>query len=277
LSIRAGCRILGLSRTVYNYQPDHERDIPVTETLSELVKRYPRYGFPKLFQLIKRQGKRWNHKRVHRIYCKMGLNIRRKGKQRLPSRNPKPLSVPNEMNQNWSADFMSDSLYDGRTFRTFNVVDDYNREALAIEVDLNLPAKRIIRVLERIAAWRGYPRQIRVDNGPEFISLAMAQWAEEHNIHLEFIEPGKPTQNSYIERFNGTYRSEILDFYIFQTLSEVQEITEQWVQEYNEERPHESLGNLTPSEYALGGSWQFPSGSGNSCQDHARCAGATQS
>jgi putative transposase len=164
---------------------------------------------------------------------------------------------------------LRDTLYDGRTFRTFNVIDDYNREALAIEVDLNLPAKRIIRVLERIAAWRGYPRQIRVDKGLEFISIAMAQWAEEHNIHLEFIEPGKPTQNSYVERFNGTYRSEILDYYIFRTLSEVQE--------YNEERPHESLGNLTQSEYALEYSWPLPSGSGNSCQDHTRCAGAPQS
>ena len=277
LSIRAGCRIFGLSRTVYSYQADQDRDNPVIETLSELVERYPRYGFPKIFQLIKRQGKGWNHKRVHRIYCNMGLNMRRKGKQRLPSRNPKPLSVPDEMNQNWSADFMRDSLYDGRTFRTFNVVDDYNREALAIEVDLNLPAKRVIRVFERTAAWRGYPRQIRVDNGPEFISLALAQWTEEHNIHLEFIEPGKPTQNSYVERFNGTYRREILDFYIFQTLSEVQEITERWVKEYNEERPHESLGNLTPREYALEDLWQLPRGSGNSCQDHARYAGATQS
>jgi len=265
-----------MSRTVYEYQPDLKRDIPVIETLSELVERYPRYGFPKLFQLIKRQGKNWNHKRVHRIYCKMGLNMRRKGKQRLASRNPKPLSVPNEMNQSWSADFMSDSLYDGRTFRTFNVVDDFNREALVIEVDLNLPAKRIIRVLDRIAAWRGYPRQIRMDNGPEFISLSMAKWAEEHNIHLEFIEPGKPTQNSYVERFNGTYRNEILNYYIFESLSEVREITAQWMKEYNEERPHESLGNLTPHEYALGGVCNFRSGSGNICQGQARCAGASQ-
>jgi putative transposase len=129
-------------------------------------------------------------------------------------------------------------------------VDDYNREALAIEVDLSLPAQRIIRVLERIAAWRGYPAKIRMDNGPELTSVKMAEWAEEHGVELEFIKPGKPTQNSYIERFNRTYREEVLDFYVFRTLSEVREITHEWITEYNEERPHYSLGNLTPAEYA---------------------------
>jgi putative transposase len=249
LSVRSSCRLLGLSRTVYKYRPDANRDNELIAALSELVERYPRYGFPKLFQMLRRKGLVWNHKRVHRVYCKMGLNIRRKGKQRLPNRNPKPLCVPAEANQSWSVDFMSDSLFDGRTFRTFNVVDDYNREALGIEVDLNLPAKRIIRVLERIAMWRGYPIQIRCDNGPELVSLAMAEWAENNGVILEFIQKGKPTQNSFVERFNKTYRDEILDFYIFNTLSEVREITNSWLNEYNLERPHESLGNLTPVEY----------------------------
>ena len=217
--------------------------------MSELVERYPRYGFPKLFQMLRRKGHAWNHKRVHRVYCKMGLNIRRKGKKRLPNRNPQPLSVPAVANYCWSIDFMSDTLYDGRTFRTFNVIDDYNREVLAIEVDLNLPSQRIIRVLEKISVWRGYPAQLRCDNGPELVSLAMAQWAEDNGVHLEFIEKGKPTQNSYVERFNKTFRDEILDFYIFNTLREVREITDNWIDEYNRERPHESLGNLTPVEY----------------------------
>lgn len=234
---------------MYAYQVDLHKDDEVILALSELVERYPRYGFPKLFQVLRRNGFAWNHKRVHRVYCKMGLNIRRKGKRRLPNRNPQPLCVPAEANQTWSVDFMSDSLYDGRTFRTFNVVDDFNREALAIEVDLNLPARRIIRVLDRLAAWRGYPVQLRCDNGPELVSLAMAQWAEGNGIHLEFIEKGKPTQNSYVERFNKTYRDEILDYYIFHTLSEVRERTDTWLKEYNQERPHESLGNLSPVEY----------------------------
>lgn len=249
LSIRACCRLLNISRSVYSYQPDPGGDQEVIEKLSELVERFPRYGFPKLFALLRRAGYSWNHKRIHRVYCKMGLNMRRKGKQRLPSRNPQPLSVPAAMNQSWSMDFMSDSLWDGRKFRTFNLVDDFNREGLAIEVDLNLPARRVIRVLDRVAMWRGYPKQIRMDNGPEFISVAMAQWAEEHDIHLEYIEKGKPTQNAFIERFNGTFRSEVLDYYVFHTLSEVRDITERWLEEYNEERPHSSLGNLTPREY----------------------------
>ncbi len=128
----------------------------------------------------------------------MGLNIRRKGKQRLPTRNHQPLCVPDSLNQSWFVDFMCDSLWDGRKFRTFNVVDDYNREALAIEVDLNLPAQRIIRVLDRLTAWRGFPPQLRMDNGPELVSVAMANWAEIRGIHLEFIEKRKPTQNSFI-------------------------------------------------------------------------------
>lgn len=135
-------------------------------------------------------------------------------------------------------------------FRTFNVVDDYNREALAIEIDLNLPAQRIIRVMDRVAAWRGYPAKIRMDNGPELTSVKMAEWAEEHGVELKFIQPGKPTQNSYVERFNRTYRDEVLDLYIFRTLSEVRELTDNFLIDYNEERPHDSLGKLTPVEYA---------------------------
>jgi len=144
---------------------------------------------------------------------------------------------------------MSDSLFCGRRFRTFNVVDDFNREALAIEVDLNLPSPRIIRVLDRVAAWRGYPSKIRMDNGPEFISLAIADWADDHGIDLEFIQPGKPTQKSYVERFNRTYRNEVLNMYVFKTLNEVRELTDNWIREYNEERPHDSLEDLTPIEY----------------------------
>ena len=131
------------------------------------------------------------------------------------------------------------------------LVDDFNREALAIEVDLSLPSLRVTRVLERIATWRGYPKKMRMDNGPEFISVTLASWAEEHKIELEFIQPGKPTQNSYVERFNRTYRDEILNMYAFKTLNEVRDITDNWIKEYNDERSHDSLGDLTPSEYLI--------------------------
>ena len=154
----------------------------------------------------------------------------------MPVRNPSPLATPEALNQSWSVDFMHDALVCGRRFRTFNVVDDFNREALSIEIDLNLPALRVVRVLDRIAANRGYPVMLRMDNGPEFISLALAEWAEQHAVKLEFIQPGKPTQNAFIERFNRTYRTEILDFYLFRTLNEVREITAKWLSEYNCER-----------------------------------------
>ena len=148
-------------------------------------------------------------------------------------------------------DFMSDALWNGRRFRTFNVVDDFNREALSIEIDLNLPAVRVVRVLERIAAWRGYPVSVRMDNGPEFIAVALAEWAEQHEVGLEFIEPGKPMQNGFIERFNRSYREGVLDMYVFKTLEEVRERTESWMRDYNEELPHDALDDLTPVEYRV--------------------------
>ncbi|MFJ5444100.1 IS3 family transposase [Pectobacterium sp. CHL-2024] len=251
MSIRQACRTLSLSRTEYLYQPDTRRDEPVIQALTDMAERYPRYGFKKLFQKLHRQGHAWNHKRVHRIYCLLKLNFRRKGKQRLSVRDPAPLVAPEHKNQSWSVDFMHDALVCGRRFRTFNVVDDFNREVLAIEIDLNIPAQHVVRVLGRIVANRGYPLKMRMDNGPELVSLTLAQWAEEHDVALEFIKPGKPTQNTFIERFNRTYRTEILDFYLFRTLNEVREITERWLHEYNSERPHESLNNLTPEEYRL--------------------------
>jgi putative transposase len=251
LSIRAACRAINITRTVYHYQPETDKDQPVIEALLELVDRYPRYGFGKLFPLIRRQGHTWNHKRVHRVYCALKLNMRRKGKRRLPDRHPEPLRVPESINQCWSADFMSDALWYGRRFRTFNVVDDFNREVLTIDIDFNLQAKRIVRTLDRIALWRGYPAKLRLDNGPELTSVLMAEWSETHGVTLEFIQPGKPTQNSFIERFNRTYREEVLDMYVFKRLSEVRNTTEKWIDEYNEQRPHESLGNLTPREYMI--------------------------
>jgi putative transposase len=251
LSIRSACDILHLSRTVYYYKPNLQKDDAVINTLLELAEKYPRYGFDKLFQVIRRQGHIWNHKRVHRVYCLLKLNFCRKGKKRLPTRNPEPLAVPTEANSCWSIGFMSDALINGRKFRTFNVLDDYNREILSIEIDTSLPATRVIRTLEQVVSWRGYPEKLRMDNGPEFISIKLADWAEKSNVKLEFIKPGKPTQNSYVERFNRTYRNEVLDFYIFNCLKEVRDITKKWIDEYNTERPHESLGNYTPAEYLM--------------------------
>ena len=197
------------------------------------------------------QGYGWNHKRLHRVYVQMGLNLRIKPKKRLPTREAHPLIQPDRANSCWSMDFMSDALVSGRAFRTFNVIDDFNRELLWIEVDTSLPAERVIRVLDMIANWRGYPQQIRTDNGPEFISAKMADWAQQHKIDHAFIQPGKPAQNAYIERFNRTYREDVLDAYLFNSLQDVRHINEWWLEEYNAIRPHESLGGLPPYTYTV--------------------------
>ena len=236
---------------MYRYRSKPNRDLPVIEAIQGIVEESPGWGFPKIYKTLRRRGYAWNHKKVHRVYCELRLNKRRKGKRRLPTRDPEPLAVPLVANHCWSVDFMSDTLFDGRRFRTFNVLDDFNREALAIEIDLNLPAVRIIRVLDRVAQLRGYPHKLRCDNGPEFISIALAGWAEDHGVELDFIKPGKPTQNSYVERFNRTYRDEILDLYLFRSLTEVRDLTRSWMKKYNEERPHDALGDLSPAEYLV--------------------------
>lgn len=248
-SERRACEAVGLSRSVARYERRPDRDEEVIAVLLELAERFPERGSDKLFLLIRRRGLNWNHKRVHRVYCELRLNQRRRGKKRIPSRHPQPLAAGERVNACWSADFMSDALWDGRRFRTFNVVDDYNREALAIEIDLNLPAGRVIRTLDRIAAWRGYPERLRLDNGPEFVAIALAEWAEAKGVQLEFIQPGRPMQNGFIERFNGSYRKGVLDLYVFRNLTEVREHTERWLHDYNEEIPHNALDGLTPVEY----------------------------
>ena len=171
----------------------------------------------------------------------MKLNIRRRSKKRLPARIKQPLSVPTGPNMVWSIDFMSDSLMDSRKFRLLNVIDDFNRESLAVEVDTSLPSLRVIRVLERIIENRNKPNIIRSDNGPEFISHQLQQWCEAKNIELQYIQPGKPTQNAFIERKNGSMRRELLNAYLFNNLSEVRELSQEWRIDYNEERPHKSL------------------------------------
>ncbi|VAX25934.1 Mobile element protein [hydrothermal vent metagenome] len=224
-SERRSCCIFGISRTAYRYLALPSDDGAIQKHLRQLAEDKPRWGFEKMFQRLKAQGHKWNHKRVYRVYCELSLNLRKKPKKRFPSRNPKPLIQPLVWNICWSMDFMRDSLASGGTFRTLNIIDDFNREALGIEIDLSLPTERVIRKLELIAEWRGYPKYIRIDNGPEFISSKLSQWAEKHNIDLDFINPGKPAQNAYIERFNRTYREDVLDMYLFSDLDEVRDRT----------------------------------------------------
>ena len=249
ISIRQGCKAVSLPRSTYSYQHRPKDDSDVIDALLALVDRHPSIGFWSCYFRIRNQGWQWNHKRIYRVYTMLGLNIRRRAKKRLPARAKQTLFQPEEPNQVWSLDFMHDSLWDGRSYRLLNVIDDYNRQVLHIETDTSLPALRVIRVLGQLKEARGLPKMIRVDNGPEFISQKLDQWCKEHQITLAFIQPGKPTQNAYIERLNGSMRQELLNAYVFKTLEEVQTKTQQWMHDYNHHRPHKSLGYKTPIEF----------------------------
>lgn len=246
---------MNLSRSVYSYQ-SHRDDQALIEKLQGLSEKRPTDGFWKMYFRIRREGLAWNHKRIHRVYKLLKLNMKRKGKRRLPTRILQPLEAVNAINVSWSMDFMSDALQSGRKLRTLNLIDDFNREALAIEIDTSLPAERVIRVLEQVIAWRGKPKRIRVDNGPEFISTKLGLWCEEQGIQLQFIQPGKPTQNAYIERFNGSFRKDVLDAYLFENLHQVRSLTDEWIEDYNYDRPHDALGGRSPADMLAVDLWK---------------------
>ena len=248
-TVRA-CRIVGLSTSAAYYK-SRKDDSEVIGKLQSLALRHPTRGFGVYYGRIRNEGLKWNHKRVKRVYDLMGLNIRRKHKRRLPLREKIALEQPDQVNKKWSMDFMSDALSDGRKFRTFNLIDDFNREVLAVEADTSLPARRVVRILERIICEKGKPESIRVDNGPEFISHTLEAFCKEQHIQLQFIKPGKPMQNGYIERFNRTYREDILDAYLFRSIQEVRILSQQWIQDYNHHHPHSSLGGYSPVGYRL--------------------------
>lgn len=218
----------------------------IKSRLLSLASRYPTYGFKSLYGLLRNEGHAWNHKRIRRIYCELGLNLKRKPKKRLAPRTAVQLEVPSQSNQTWSIDFMHDVLTGGRRFRTMNVIDDHRRECLGIKVAFSMPSVVATSHLDQIASSRGYPKRIRLDNGPEHISGNFIQWAKSHDISLQFIQPGKPAQNAYIERFNRTYRESILDMYVFDNLQEVKQLTKEWINHYNFERPHQALGMKPP-------------------------------
>ena len=250
LSVRKACKIVAIPRSTYEYTAVPKDDAPVQEALTALTDKHVDIGFWQCYYRLRNKGSRWNHKRIYRVYTNMRLNIRRRAKRRLPARVREALFIPKGPNEVWSIDFMSDALVDGRKFRVLNVIDDFNRESLAIEIDTSLPSRRVIRVLERIGERRGKPACIRTDNGPEFVSHLLKEWCEANGIRLMYIQPGKPTQNAFVERKNGTLRRGLLNAYLFYSLAEVRMMAEEWQLDYNTERPHKSLGYLSPVKFA---------------------------
>lgn len=251
LSIVKACQLANLSRASFYREPKDWRkaDADVIDAINAELKKSSQAGFWKIFGRMQRNDKPFNHKRVYRVYKAMGLNKPRRVKRTLPKRIARPLDVVAAPNHQWALDFMHDTLYCGKRFRTLNVIDEGTRECLAIEVDTSLPAERVVRVLEQLERDCGLPKQIRLDNGPELISATLTDWCEENSVELCHIQPGKPTQNGFVERFNGSFRREFLNVYLFESVRQVQEMAWHWRIDYNEERPHDSLGGLPPSIY----------------------------
>jgi putative transposase len=248
ISIRLACSIFVVSETCYRYQAKlSSENALIADLLVRLTHNQRNWGFGLCYLYLRNvKGYKWNHKRVYRIYRELELNLRIKPKKRLVRQKPEPLAVPTTINHCWSMDFMHDQLIDGRSYRLFNVIDDFNREGLAIEVDFSLPASRVIRALDQIIEWRGQPKQIRCDNGPEYISNLLATWAMTRGIELSFIQPGNPQQNAYVERYNRTVRYDWLNHYLFDSIDEVQNHATHWLWTYNNERPNMALNGITP-------------------------------
>ena len=251
LPIVRACSVARLSRAAY-YRPGMQcgmRDGELIAALNAVLAEDLRWGFWKCYDQLRALGHGWNHKRVHRVYCQMKLNLPRRTKRRVPKRERQSLVVEARINAVWALDFMRDTLYGGKVFRTLNVIDEANRGALGIDVAVSIPAMRVIAFMEQLIDLHGRPQAIRCDNGSELTSEAFTAWCKTQHIELRFIQPGKPDQNAYIERFNRTYREEVLNAYLFDSISEVREITERWLERYNEIRPHDALGSLPPARY----------------------------
>jgi len=256
LSERRACGLIGMNRGSWRYQRKERNEAALRARLRELAGERPRFGYRRLHRLLRREKEngraKWvvNHKRVYRLYREEGLAMRRRKSKRFRAEARVPLVLPRRANQMWTMDFTRDSLASGRKFRTLNLMDGYTREALWLEMDTSLPGLRVAQVLERVAQERGLPETIQVDNGPEFISRVVDQWAYTNGVALHFIDPGKPVQNAFIESFNGKFRDECLNQNWFTSLEDARQIIEAWRKDYNTVRPHSSLGYLTPEEYA---------------------------
>jgi putative transposase len=251
LSISRACRIVRFSRAAHYRTPQSrlDRDGEVIAALQEIVEKTREAGFWKCFDRLRLKQRPWNHKRVYRVYRALKLHLPRRARRRVPTRLRQPLTPPSGLNQIWALDFMSDALYGGRKIRTLNVIDEGNREVLAVEVATSIPSVRVVRILDELVQTYGQPQALRMDNGPELTAEVLQAWCQERGIDPRHIQPGKPDQNPFIERFNRSYRDGVLDAYAFESVEEVRRVTEEWIEDYNSERPHDSLGRVPPRTF----------------------------
>jgi putative transposase len=251
-SLRRACRVVGLSTATWRYRPRlSAANEKLLGQLHTHAAQRSRFGYRRLHVLIAREGTAVNHKRLYRLYRQAGLQVRRRRRKRLTRGERVPLPVPTGRGERWSMDFTLDTLADGRAFRTLNIVDDYTRECVAIEVDRSLPGLRVTRVLERLRSAVGLPSSIVLDNGPEFAGRTLEAWAYANKLTLSFIRPGKPIENAYIESFNGKFRDECLNEHWFVSLADAQAQIEAWRVDYNTVRPHSALDDQTPHQFAV--------------------------
>jgi putative transposase len=250
ISIRRACRLAGLSRTTLAYEPRPDAENQTLQArMIELAQERRRFGYRRIHVLLRREGVHANHKRVHRLYRLAGLAVRRRRRRERVALERQPLLLPGGPNEVWSMDFVMDRLEDGRKLKALTVVDDFTKEAVEIALDHGMGSHYVVRVLENAVRFRGKPASIRTDQGPEFTASALDQWAYRNGIALKLIQPGKPTQNGYIESFNGKFRDECLNEHWFSTLVEARTIVSAWRRDYNENRPHSSIDYMTPAEY----------------------------
>lgn len=248
-SQRRSCGLIDMARSSCRYRHRRASDDILRDRLRALAVQRSRFGYRRLHLLVKREGLQVNHKRVYRVYRAEGLAVRRRVRKRLAGTARPRLDAPTMCNERWSMDFVSDTLADGRTFRTLNIVDDFSRECVAIEVDTSLSGRRVSRVLDEVRCSRELPGTIVVDNGPEFAGKVLDAWAHERGVHLHFIRPGKPVENAHIESFNGRFRDECLNEHWFLSLAHTRQVVEAWRLDYNAVRPHSALGNVSPTEF----------------------------
>lgn len=249
LSERRGCRLAGLPRSVRRYVSCRRSDGCLRTRLKTLAEQYPRYGYPTLHGLLKAEGLVQNRKRTYRLYREEGLQVRTKHRKKL-AKPRVPMTIPCRLNERWSMDFVSDQLAGGRRIRVLNIVDDCSRECVGQIVDVSISGARVARYLDEPAGRRGLPRVIISDNGPEFTGKALFFWSQKTRVRLHFIQPGKPTQNAFVESFNGKFRDQCLNLHWFRDLADARRTIEAWCIHYNEVRPHRSLGSQPPAVFA---------------------------